>query len=121
MTKSADIDAWAEARPQRGALRRYLSGSIDETANARPTARERLSLLTSKQLEELTHDVCDVIRARLAVGPDRASALPESPHFHPKRTEARQKLCAMREHHFKDLCGDVYFELGRRYPHLAVS
>ena len=93
MTKSADIDAWTEARSQHGVLRRYLSGSIDgasavaslisiadlgaieaEMTNARPTARERLSFLTSKQLEELTHDACDVIRARLATGSEKGAS-----------------------------------------------
>lgn len=36
--------------------------------------------------------------------------------FHPKRNQARQKLATLPIPRFKDLAGDVYFELSMRYP-----
>lgn len=42
--------------------------------------------------------------------------LPFRQDFHPKRNQARQKLATLPSPRFKDLAGDVYFELNRRYP-----
>lgn len=42
--------------------------------------------------------------------------LPFRQDFHPKRNQARQKLATLPNPRFKDLAGDVYFELTRRYP-----
>ena len=36
--------------------------------------------------------------------------------FHPKRNQARQKLATLPLQRFSDLAGDVFFDLGRRYP-----
>ena len=38
------------------------------------------------------------------------------PAFHPKRNQARQKLATLPTSRFRDLAGDVLFELDRRYP-----
>ena len=40
-------------------------------------------------------------------------------HTHPNRVEARKKLAALSDSRLKDLCGDLFVELGRRYPGLA--
>lgn len=42
--------------------------------------------------------------------------LPVRDDFHPKRNQARQKLATLPKTRFKDLSGDVFHELGRRYP-----
>lgn len=42
--------------------------------------------------------------------------LPVRDDFHPKRNQARQKLATLPKTRFKDLSGDVFYELGRRYP-----
>lgn len=42
--------------------------------------------------------------------------LPVRDDFHPKRNQARQKLATLPKSRFKDLSGDVFHELGRRYP-----
>lgn len=42
--------------------------------------------------------------------------LPVRDDFHPKRNQARQKLATLPKMRFKDLSGDVFYELGRRYP-----
>jgi hypothetical protein len=42
--------------------------------------------------------------------------LPVRDEFHPKRNQARQKLATLPVQRFKDLSGDVYYEIGRRYP-----
>jgi hypothetical protein len=41
--------------------------------------------------------------------------LPIREEFGPKRNQARQKL-ASTSVNFEDLCGDIHFELARRYP-----
>jgi hypothetical protein len=55
----------------------------------------------------------------IAIATDSNSEVPFLPvrdDFHPKRNQARQKLATLPKARFKDLSGDVYFELGRRYP-----
>lgn len=42
--------------------------------------------------------------------------MPVRSEFHPKRNQARQKLATLPLQRFSDLAGDVFFDLGRRYP-----
>src|SRR5579863_2687833 len=89
--------------------------------------------LSSEQLQELSTDVYDEIIRRQAnlnttQGPSFLSRqhcnsrsalvpfLPPHAEFHPKRNQARMKLSTLAISRFQDLCGDVRYELGRRYP-----
>ena len=62
------------------------------------------------------------IPSRLNEGLTNTPVFPEVPFlpvrddFHPKRNQARQKLATLPKTKFKDLSGDVFHELGRRYP-----
>ena len=106
--------------------------------NARASAREKLTRLTEQQFQELSTDVYDELMRRknntenegeqhiyasslnAARSPNylisEVPFLPVRDDFHPKRNLARQKLATLPKTRFKDLSGDVFYELSRRYP-----
>ncbi|KLO10315.1 hypothetical protein SCHPADRAFT_906964 [Schizopora paradoxa] len=96
----------------------YLDGHLaNEPANARASARDKLTKLTKQQFQELSTDVYDELLRRKNNGTDlEVPFLPVREDFHPKRNQARQKLATLPTNKFKDLSGDVFFELGRRHP-----
>ncbi|GJJ08537.1 hypothetical protein Clacol_002755 [Clathrus columnatus] len=96
----------------------FLGGDLSrEPHGTRASAREKLTRLTKQQFTELSTDVYDELLRRKSnkVG-NEVPFLPFRQDFHPKRNQARQKLATLPVPRFKDLAGDVYFELSRRYP-----
>ncbi|KIJ51216.1 hypothetical protein M422DRAFT_26642 [Sphaerobolus stellatus SS14] len=90
---------------------------LPEPLSSRASAREKLTRLTKQQFSELSTDVYDELMRRNnnKVG-NEVPFLPLRQDFHPKRNQARQKLATLPIPRFRDLAGDVYFELCRRYP-----
>ncbi|KAJ6571970.1 hypothetical protein B0H19DRAFT_1255900 [Mycena capillaripes] len=110
---------------------RYLQAYFARSPpGRRSTARQKLTRLTVQQFYELSTDVYDeLIRRKNEKEGKRGSPLscPASHYvpvpflsardgFHPKRNEARQKLATLPITRFEDLCGDVHWQLQRRYP-----
>ncbi|GAA99087.1 uncharacterized protein L969DRAFT_94269 [Mixia osmundae IAM 14324] len=93
-------------------------GILKESQSARINAREKLTRLNIQQFQELSTDVYDELVRRLrAEKGNEIPFLPVKPDFHPKRNQARQKLATLPNSRFRDLGGDVFHELGRRFPH----
>jgi len=102
-------------------FRAYLAPWLEkgsEQANFRQTARHKLLRLTREQLQELSADIYDeLIRRKTdSYTPTPVPFLLPQEGFHPKRNQARQKLSTLPTSRFRDLCGDVFHELCRRYP-----
>ena len=107
-----------------------------DPVNSRSTAGQKLTRLTHQQFQELSTDVYDELLRRKDYSHDNRGPyffppplpnpptsplalvpfLPVREDFHPKRNQARQKLATLPMLRFKDLSGDVYHELVRRYP-----
>lgn len=113
---------------------RTLSKFLASTAppdqeNSEPhyRARDKLLRLSSVQFQELSTDVFDELlrRENERRHPPHPSDqnfprfLQPKPNYHPKRNQARQKLATLVTHRFRELAGDVSFELERRYPQFA--
>ncbi|KAL4259058.1 Component of the polarisome [Pleurotus pulmonarius] len=89
-----------------GSLALFVPGS-------RTKVRAPLERLTTQQLLELSGDVYDeVIRRKYNL----VHALNLREGFHPKRNQTRQRWALLSSPKFQDLCGDVHFEISRRYP-----
>lgn len=113
---------------------RTLTRFLAETApkgqeNSEPhyRARDKLLRLSSVQFQELSTDVYDELlrREHDRRHPPHPSEqnhprfLQPRPNYHPKRNQARQKLATLATNRFRELAGDVSFELERRYTHFA--
>ncbi|KAH9955300.1 hypothetical protein BC827DRAFT_1237471 [Russula dissimulans] len=96
----------------------WLAKVGSDQANVRPQARQKLLKLIRQQFQELCTDMYDELMRRKADldAATRVSFLPARVGFHPKRNQARQKLSTLSTPRFEDLCGDVLYELCRRYP-----
>lgn len=112
-------------------LKEYLAASIaEEEEGYQPhhRARDKLLRLSPVQFQELSTDVYDELLRREydRRNPPNAADLnyPQfllpKPHFHPKRNQARQKLSTLAVKKFRELAGDVLFELERRHPQYAT-
>ncbi|KAJ7510796.1 hypothetical protein B0H11DRAFT_1956166 [Mycena galericulata] len=96
-------------------LDRYLAAYLARAPpNSRSTARQKLTRLTIKQVNELSTDVYDELVRR--ENEKEVPFLPVREEFHPKRNQARQKLATLPVKRWEDLCSDVHWELIRRYP-----
>lgn len=92
---------------------------------AKTSAREKLIKLSANQFLELSTDVYDELsrretnngNKRLNLGP----FLPLNEEYHKKRNQARQKLATLQMSRFKELCGDVLYEIQQRFPLLLNS
>ncbi|KAF8884686.1 hypothetical protein BD779DRAFT_1536410, partial [Infundibulicybe gibba] len=85
-------------------LDRYLAAYLACGApNSRSAARQKLTCLTLQQFYELSTDVCDDLIRRKSE--EKVPSL-----------LARHKLATFPTSRFQDLCGDIHFELSRRYP-----
>ncbi|EJD07954.1 uncharacterized protein FOMMEDRAFT_138038 [Fomitiporia mediterranea MF3/22] len=116
-TPSGPIDPKAIAKIHYEEMASYLENHLaKEPANARASAREKLTRLTRQQFQELSTDVYDELLRRKNNADNEVPFLPVRDDFHPKRNQARQKLATLPKARFKDLSGDVFYELGRRYP-----
>ncbi|KAL5504573.1 SPA2 [Sanghuangporus vaninii] len=116
-TPSGPIDPKAIAKIHYDEMANYLENHLaKEPANARASAREKLTRLTRQQFQELSTDVYDELLRRNNNANNEVPFLPVRDDFHPKRNQARQKLATLPKTRFKDLSGDVFHELGRRYP-----
>ncbi|PAV24137.1 cell polarity [Pyrrhoderma noxium] len=114
---SGPIDPKAVAKIHYDEMSTYLENHLaKEPANARASAREKLTRLTRQQFQELSTDVYDELLRRKNNMDNEVPFLPVRDDFHPKRNQARQKLATLPKSRFKDLSGDVFHELGRRYP-----
>ena len=51
--------------------------------------------------------------------PPALSFLPVCEDFDVKRDKARQRFRALSEIQFKNFCGDIFYEMCRRYPNFA--
>ncbi|KAL3465493.1 hypothetical protein BJX64DRAFT_55217 [Aspergillus heterothallicus] len=108
------------------ALRRFLFASYrDERASRKSSkAQDKLLRLSPTQFHELSTDVYDeLLRRQQAMPspnrpprPDVPPFLPPRNDFHEKRNQARQKLASLQHQRFRDLAGDVFNELERRFP-----
>lgn len=105
------------------ALKTFLN-SRDANSRQQPNkARDKLLRLSSVQFHELSTDVFDELVRRQSAARAPQSApngppnflLPEKT-FHPKRNQARQRLSSLGPPRFRDLAGDVFHELERRFP-----
>ncbi|KAH8115471.1 hypothetical protein DFH11DRAFT_1688560 [Phellopilus nigrolimitatus] len=117
-TPSVPVDPKAIAKVHYEEMATYLENHLaKEPANARASAREKLTRLTRQQFQELSTDVYDeLLRRKNNTENEEVPFLPVRDDFHPKRNQARQKLATLPKTRFKDLSGDVFHELGRRYP-----
>ncbi|THG98490.1 hypothetical protein EW145_g7419 [Phellinidium pouzarii] len=116
-TPSVPVDPKAIASVHYEEMATYLENHLaKEPANARASAREKLTRLTRQQFQELSTDVYDELLRRRNNAENEVPFLPVRDDFHPKRNQARQKLATLPKTRFKDLSGDVFHELGRRYP-----
>ncbi|KAF8515365.1 hypothetical protein BU17DRAFT_76861 [Hysterangium stoloniferum] len=94
-----------------------IQAYLGEHGKGTASAREKLTRLTKQQFSELSTDVYDeLMRRNNNKTGNEVPFLPLRQDFHPKRNQARQKLATLPKPRFKDLAGDVYFELNRRYP-----
>jgi hypothetical protein len=92
----------------------------DEKAQSRPNrGQDKLSQLSSVQLQDLSTDVFDELIRRRET--DSPSYLDPRDHFHPKRNQARQKLSTLPSPQFRDLAADIFHELERRFPQFAAK
>ncbi|KAF8588869.1 hypothetical protein K439DRAFT_1384048 [Ramaria rubella] len=112
------FDARKAARTHFDELQIFLGQHLaKEPPNSRTSAREKLARLTKQQFYELSTDVYDELNRRNHnTSGNEVPFLPVKSNFHPKRNTARQKLATLPQTRFKDLAGDVFFELNRRYP-----
>ncbi|KAI5118308.1 hypothetical protein M0805_006476 [Coniferiporia weirii] len=114
---SVTVDPRAIAKVHYEEMASYLENHLArEPANARASARDKLTRLTRQQFQELSTDVFDELLRRKNNAENEVPFLPVRDDFHPKRNQARQKLATLPKTRFKDLSGDVFHELGRRYP-----
>ncbi|KAL4878396.1 hypothetical protein BJY04DRAFT_195932 [Aspergillus karnatakaensis] len=107
-------------------LRRFLFASYrDERAGRKSNkAQDKLLRLSPTQFHELSTDVYDeLLRRQQAMPSPNRPPRPEVPpflpprgDFHEKRNQARQKLASLQHQRFRDLAGDVFNELERRFP-----
>ncbi|KAL4869288.1 hypothetical protein BDV12DRAFT_86064 [Aspergillus spectabilis] len=107
-------------------LRRFLYASYrDERAGRKSSkAQDKLLRLSPTQFHELSTDVYDeLLRRQQAMPSPSRPPRPEVPpflpprgDFHEKRNHARQKLASLQHQRFRDLAGDVFNELERRFP-----
>ncbi|KAL5341259.1 hypothetical protein BJX70DRAFT_359259 [Aspergillus crustosus] len=107
-------------------LRRFLYASYrDERASRKSNkAQDKLLRLSPTQFHELSTDVYDeLLRRQQAMPSPSRPPRPEVPpflpprgDFHEKRNHARQKLASLQHQRFRDLGGDVFNELERRFP-----
>ncbi|KAI9370450.1 hypothetical protein BJX61DRAFT_91779 [Aspergillus egyptiacus] len=108
------------------ALRRFLYSSYRDERQHRKSskAQDKLLRLSPTQFHELSTDVYDeLLRRQQAMPapnrpprPDVPPFLPPRSDFHEKRNQARQKLASLQHQRFRDLAGDVFHELERRFP-----
>lgn len=108
------------------ALKKYLSQLLNDDTGIlkKNRAREKLLRLSPVQFLELSTDVFDELDRRQQFdrrfgsngGP---SYLLPKESFHPKRNQARQKLCSLPTGRFTELVTDVFYETERRIPRLA--
>ncbi|KAL2803161.1 hypothetical protein BJX63DRAFT_437222 [Aspergillus granulosus] len=113
------------------ALRRFLFSSYrDERASRKSSkAQDKLLRLSPTQFHELSTDVYDELlrRQQAAPSPNRPPRpdvppfLPPRNDFHEKRNHARQKLASLQHQRFRDLAGDVFSELERRFPQFPAK
>ncbi|RDA95516.1 hypothetical protein CP533_5418 [Ophiocordyceps camponoti-saundersi (nom. inval.)] len=108
------------------ALKAFLNARDANNRQQPNKARDKLLRLSSVQFHELSTDVYDELMRRQAT----ARAPPNAPNgppsfllpektFHPKRNQARQRLSSLGPPRFRDLAGDVFHELERRFPHFV--
>ncbi|PFH63459.1 hypothetical protein XA68_10052 [Ophiocordyceps unilateralis] len=108
------------------ALKAFLNTRDANNRQQPNKARDKLLRLSSVQFHELSTDVYDELMRRQAT----ARAPPNAPNgppsfllpektFHPKRNQARQRLSSLGPPRFRDLAGDVFHELERRFPHFV--
>jgi len=105
-------------------LGQFLINDLSKETNGwRGRAREKLTRLSQYQFQELSTDVYDdLLRRKNNIQWNEAVPhLPYQEGLHRKRNQARQKMSTLPIHRFKDLCSDVYFELGRRYPQFKTE
>ncbi|TQS38734.1 hypothetical protein Golomagni_00754 [Golovinomyces magnicellulatus] len=108
------------------ALKRYLSQLLNDGTGIlkQNRAREKLLRLSPVQFLELSTDVFDELDRRQQFdrrfgsngGP---SYLLPKESFHPKRNQAREKLCSLPTGRFTELVTDVFYETERRIPRFA--
>ncbi|RKF71541.1 SpaA/cell polarity protein [Golovinomyces cichoracearum] len=108
------------------ALKNYLSQlNNDDNGIPKPNrAREKLLRLSPVQFLELSTDVFDELDRRQQFERRYGSSggpsylLPKE-SFHPKRNQARKKLCSLPIARFTELVTDVFYETERRIPRFA--
>ena len=114
------------------------SGLLSEPANSQTSARQKFTRLTHQQFQELPTDAYDGLLRRTQFGRERRLGevlrssrrikrlitlllIPSVPFLavrddlYPERNLARQKLTTLPAYRSKDLSGDVFYELSRRY------
>jgi hypothetical protein len=104
------------------ALKTFLMSPLDSIWGAQPRpnrGQDKLSRLSSVQLQELSTDVFDELIRRGET--NSPSYLEPKDYFHPKRNQARQKLSTLPRSRFQDLATDVFHELERRFPQFTAK
>ncbi|KAJ3241069.1 component of the polarisome [Chytriomyces hyalinus] len=87
-------------------------------ATSRQGAKEKMMRLSRQQFMDLSTDVTDEIKRRIADVKD-VPFLPLSDLYLPKRNQARQKLATLPAPKFKELATDIFWDLERRFPGAA--
>jgi hypothetical protein len=101
-------------------LMSLLNSVGDEKTQSRPNrGQDKLSRLSSVQLQNLSTDVFDELMRRNE--PFSPFYLEPKDYFHPKRNQARLKLATLPFPQFRDLAADVFHELERRFPQFAAK
>lgn len=91
-------------------------------------AQQKLLGLSKNQFQELATDVYDEMQRRIRtasvtspLSEEEDGFLKEEKEFHPKRNHARKKLSLLPDLRFTDLVYDIWFEIERRNPELAMG
>ncbi|KAI8615600.1 hypothetical protein BC830DRAFT_1121817 [Chytriomyces sp. MP71] len=87
-------------------------------ASSRMGAKEKMMRLSRQQFMDLSTDVTDEIKRRIADQKD-VPLLPFNDLYLPKRNQARQKLATLPTPKFKELATDIFWDLERRFPTAA--
>ncbi|KAJ7585972.1 kinase-like domain-containing protein [Mycena floridula] len=86
---------------------------FEATFQSRGSTRKKLAAMKNDHLLALSADVYDDLQRRKK---SNAPFLPWNDRYYPKRNEARRKIGNLPSSRFELLAGDLFAELGRRYP-----
>ncbi|KAF8918076.1 hypothetical protein CPB85DRAFT_1249728 [Mucidula mucida] len=115
---SSNIDYRQEFKTHFEQLSKYLATYLaNAPPNARSSAKQKLSRITTHQFYELSTDTYDELRRRQYAN-EIMPFLPHREKLHPKRNKARRTLATLPTSRFQDLASDVHHGLSRRLPEL---